>query len=221
MDDRPGPPTHGLELGRWVADLLGDRQALHQALRADPNTLKMLFANPRIVDPLGAGLVEMRAGFLSLEIYGSFGRYALSQLDRLEHNQRLADHRATVIRWIQDDPALELDAAAERLACEAKVAALTNADAVARARDYLKQLYRSMFDQGVIEGNDVRASDAICPILMAISRAADRGGGDHRRAERGRDRRGGARRAQAPRAGASAAYRGRARRAEAQDEGPA
>jgi predicted nucleotidyltransferase len=29
--------------------------------------------------------------------YGAFGRYALSQLDRLEHNQRLADHRGKVI----------------------------------------------------------------------------------------------------------------------------
>ena len=69
----------------------------------------MLFAEPRTVDPIGEPLVAARTAFLSHEIYGSFGRYALSQLDRLEHNQRLAEHRATVIGWLRDDPSLSLD----------------------------------------------------------------------------------------------------------------
>ena len=117
-------------------------KAVRQALRADPNTLEMLFARPEVVDPMGAPLVAMRDGFVSQEIYGSFGRYALSQLDRLEHNQRLAEHRQTVIDWLRDDPALALDAAAERLADAARIAAPSRADAIARARDYHKQLYR-------------------------------------------------------------------------------
>ncbi|MDQ3300040.1 MAG: nucleotidyltransferase domain-containing protein [Myxococcota bacterium] len=129
-------------------------KAIRQALRADPNTLEMLFAQPAIVDPMGGELVAMRDAFLSLEIYGSFGRYALSQLDRLEHNQRLAEHRATIIGWLRDDPALELDAAAERLADSARIAAPTRSDAVSRARDYIKQLYRSLYDQGLIAAND-------------------------------------------------------------------
>ncbi|MEJ7603639.1 MAG: nucleotidyltransferase domain-containing protein, partial [Kofleriaceae bacterium] len=129
-------------------------KAIRQALRADPNTLEMLFAAPEVVDPMGAELVAMRDGFLSQEIYGSFGRYALSQLDRLEHNQRLAEHRGTVIGWLRDDPALELDAAAVRLAASARIEAPTQADAVVRARDYIKQLYRSMYDQGLIAAND-------------------------------------------------------------------
>lgn len=130
-------------------------KAIRQALRADPNTLEMLFAHPTIVDaPLIEPLIAMRTGFLSHEIYGAFGRYALSQLDRLEHNQRLAEHRATVIGWLRDDPALTLDAAAERLADSARVQAPTRSDAIGRARDYLKQLYRSMYDQGHIAAND-------------------------------------------------------------------
>jgi hypothetical protein len=129
-------------------------KAIRQALRADPNTLEMLFAHPEVVDPIAAPLVAMRDGFLSLEIYGAFGRYALSQLDRLEHNQRLADHRAIVIGWLRDNPALGIDAAAARLADAARVEAPTRGDAVARARDYLKQLYRSMYDQGLIAAND-------------------------------------------------------------------
>jgi RNA repair pathway DNA polymerase beta family len=129
-------------------------KAIRQALRADPNTLEMLFAQPVVVDPMGAELVAMRDAFLSLEIYGSFGRYALSQLDRLEHNQRLAEHRSIVLGWLREEPELALDAAAERLADAAKVAAPTRSDAINRARDYLKQLYRSMHDQGLIAANE-------------------------------------------------------------------
>jgi hypothetical protein len=129
-------------------------KAIRQALRADPNTLEMLFAQPQIVDDMGAQLLANRDAFLSIEIYGSFGRYALSQLDRLEHNQRLAEHRTTIIEWLRDDPALELDAAADRLADTARVNAPTREDAVSRARDYIKQLYRSMYDQGLIAAND-------------------------------------------------------------------
>lgn len=129
-------------------------KAIRQALRADPNTLEMLFADPEVVDPLGAGLVEMRAGFLSQEIYGSFGRYALSQLDRLEHNQRLAEHRTVIIGWLAEEPDLELDTAADRLATEARIQAPTRGDAIARAKDYIKQLYRSLYDQGLLAAND-------------------------------------------------------------------
>ena len=129
-------------------------KAMRQALRADPNTLEMLFAEPVVVDAMGEELVAIRGAFLSTEIYGSFGRYALSQLDRLEHNQRLAEHRSTIVEWLRDEPALELDAAAVRLAETARVEAPTKSDAVARARDYIKQLYRSMYDQGLIAAND-------------------------------------------------------------------
>jgi hypothetical protein len=129
-------------------------KAIRQALRADPNTLEMLFAAPNVLDPMGEELVAMRASFVSQQIYGSFGRYALSQLDRLEHNQRLAEHRVTIIGWLRDDPQLELDAAAERLADSARIAAPSRSDAIARAREYIKQLYRSLYDQGVIAAND-------------------------------------------------------------------
>lgn len=129
-------------------------KTVRQALRADPNTLEMLYAHPTVVDPLGEELVAIRATFVSQEIYGSFGRYALSQLDRLEHNQRLAEHRVAIVGWLRDDPGLPLDAAAERLATSARIAAPTHADAVARARDYIKQLYRSLYDQGLIAAND-------------------------------------------------------------------
>src|SRR5262249_13802166 len=125
-------------------------KAVRQAVRADPNTLEMLFAADAgaVKDDLGAELVAARGAFVSVEIYGSFGRCALSQLERLEHNQRLADHRAMVLAWLRADPDLDLDQVAARLAQSAKVVAPTAADAVVRARDYLKQLYRSLYHPG-------------------------------------------------------------------------
>jgi hypothetical protein len=145
-------------------------KAIRQALRADPNTLEMLFAQPLAVDPMANELLAIRDGFLSQEIYGSFGRYALSQLDRLEHNQRLAEHRSTIIGWLRDDPSLELDAAAERLAESARVEAPNRTDAIARSRDYIKQLYRSMHDQGLIAANDWASLRAAAKTELALPR---------------------------------------------------
>jgi RNA repair pathway DNA polymerase beta family len=143
-------------------------KAIRQALRADPNTLEMLFAaGPADVrDELGAELLAARDAFVSVEIYGSFGRYALSQLERLEHNLRLADHRAQVLAWLRATPELDLDATAARLAASAKVAGPTPADAVARARDYVKQLYRSLYDQGLLPAADWHA-------LVAFAQRSD------------------------------------------------
>ncbi|HRC55266.1 MAG TPA: nucleotidyltransferase domain-containing protein, partial [Kofleriaceae bacterium] len=129
-------------------------KAVRQALRADPNTLEMLFSAPAATDEMGEVLLGCRTAFLSREIYGSFGRYALSQLDRLEHNQRLADHRSLLLGWLAAEPTLSLDAAAERLAERAAIMAPTPEDAVRRGRDYLKQLYRSLYDQGLLASNE-------------------------------------------------------------------
>ena len=127
-------------------------KAVRQALRADPNTLEMLFAadTSAVRDDMGAELLAIREAFVSQEIYGSFGRYALSQLERLEHNQRLADHRALVLEWLVADPTLDLDTVAGRLTTAAAVPGPTPEDAQRRARDYLKQLYRSLYDQGLL-----------------------------------------------------------------------
>jgi hypothetical protein len=145
-------------------------KAIRQALRADPNTLEMLFATADIIDPMGAPLMAIRGAFVSQEIYGSFGRYALSQLDRLEHNQRLAEHRVTIIGWLRDDPGLAMTTAAERLADSARIAAPTRADAVTRARDYIKQLYRSMYDQGAIAANDWASLRAAAATQLELPR---------------------------------------------------
>jgi hypothetical protein len=126
-------------------------KAVRQALRADPNTLEMLFVpTARATDEIGRWLLDERDAFVSAEIYGSFGRYALSQLKRLEQARRLAEHRNVLLEWLREEPPPELDEAARRLAQLDPRASPTAEDAVHRARQYIKQLYRSLHDQGLI-----------------------------------------------------------------------
>lgn len=131
-------------------------KAMRQALRADPNTLETLFLpGARAVDEMGEWLLEGRQAFVSREIYGSFGRYALSQLDKLRHAKRLAEHRAIVVEWLRDDPKLSLDQTAKRLAHA--IDAASEHDAVQRAKAYIKQLYGSLYDQGLLSARDFPA----------------------------------------------------------------
>jgi hypothetical protein len=133
-------------------------KAVRQALRADPNTLELLFVrSARALDPMGEWILAERDAFVSAEIYGSFGRYALSQLKRLVQARRLAEHRATVLEWLKEDPAPTLDQVAARLAKASPRVAPTEADAILQAKDYIKQLYRSLYDQGLVETRDYPA----------------------------------------------------------------
>ncbi len=127
-------------------------RTIRQALRADPNTLEMLFVpQRRVLDPLGQRLIDARQGFVSQAIYGSFGRYALAQAKRLRQSLRLAEHRTHVLEWLRHDPSLSLDEVADRLV--ASTPEDEPAPDRARARQYLKQLYRSLYDQGLLAAN--------------------------------------------------------------------
>lgn len=130
------------EVGRTIA----------QALRADPNTLEMLFVPERqTIDPLADLLFEARDAFVSTRIYGSFGRYAVAQSKKLRQSLRLARHRSDVLAWLRKDPQASLDQVAARLADEAVAEhEPASQDEHLRAKQYLKQLYRSMFDQGLL-----------------------------------------------------------------------
>jgi len=144
-------------------------KAIRQALRADPNTLETLFVHTaRGTDSMGQWILEAREAFVSAEIYGSFGRYALSQLKRLSQSSRLAEHRALVLEWLREDPAPSLDEVAIRLSKASPRAAPTEADRVLQAKDYIKQLYRSLFDQGKLADRDFASL-----VVFARTGAAD------------------------------------------------
>lgn len=133
-------------------------KAVAQGLRADPNTLEMLFVpSVRALDPIGEWLIEARDTFVSAEIYGAFGRYAISQLDKLAQSLRLAEHRTIVLAWLREDPDLTLDATARKLADAVVTDAPTRADALLRAKQYIKQLYRSLHDQGLVAARELEA----------------------------------------------------------------
>jgi hypothetical protein len=153
------PPPEDLVSADGSETYWSTGKTIRQALRADPNTLEMLFL-PSVTpkDPIGQWLVEERDAFVSVEIYGTFGRYALGQLRRLEQGLRLAEHRTTVLEWLRAEPALTLDAVAAKLArVTTTKAAPSETDAVSRAKEYVKQLYRSMADQGLLDANEFAA----------------------------------------------------------------
>ena len=127
------------------------KKAMMQALRADPNTLEMLFLpNARACDPIGEWLLAERDAFVSREIHGTFGRYALGQLRRLSQGMRLHEHRSLLLAWLREDPSLDLDTVAGRLADRSAREYPSRRDAVAQAKEHVKQLYRSLSDQGLL-----------------------------------------------------------------------
>jgi hypothetical protein len=133
-------------------------KAIRQALRADPNTLETLFVpSARALDPMGERLLAARDAFVSAEIYGSFGRYALSQVAKLRQSLRLAEHRAAVLAWLVEDPPPSLDETAARLAAVAVRDAPSEKEALLRAKEYVKQLYGSLYDQGLLAARDFEA----------------------------------------------------------------
>lgn len=134
------------------------RKAIEQAVRADPNTLELFFVHTvHATDPIGEWLLEARDAFVSADLFGSFGRYAVSQLGKLSRSARLAEHRGLVLDWLKADPPPSLDAVAGRLAAISPRPAPTPADGLIAAKEYVKQLYRSLFDQGLLDANDFAA----------------------------------------------------------------
>ncbi|HEU4412609.1 MAG TPA: nucleotidyltransferase domain-containing protein [Polyangiaceae bacterium] len=133
-------------------------KGLRQALRADPNTLETLFVpSARALDPIGEWVLQERDAFVSIEIYGSFGRYALSQLKRVGHTMRLYEHREKVLEWLRETPTPSLDEVALRLSSSTRARAPSEAEAILQAKEYIKQLYRSLFDQGLLPARDFGA----------------------------------------------------------------
>lgn len=152
----PAPDT--LVSADGSATLWSFDKCVRQALRADPNTLELLFVpGARALDELGAWLLEARDAFVSTEIHGTFGRYAVAQLRRLEQSARLAEHRGLLLDWLRAEPTLDLDAAAERLRLATFDARGDEAHRRELAKQWIKNLYRSLHDQGLLAACDFAA----------------------------------------------------------------
>lgn len=69
----------------------------------------------------------------------------------------LAEHRHDVLRWLREEPTPSLDELAGRLADHSPRSYPTRADAELQAKLRIKQLYRSLYDQGLIPSRDFGA----------------------------------------------------------------
>jgi predicted nucleotidyltransferase len=144
-------------------------KGLRQGIAADPNTLEALFVDDvTALDPMGEWLLEARDAFVSRELYGSFGRYALSQLRRLESRHRLVEHRTLLLEHLAAGGPHSLDETAAWLARTADLDEPADEDRRHKARKYIKQLYRSLFDQGLLERADFPAL-----VELAATRGAE------------------------------------------------
>ena len=125
-------------------------KTLQQLLKADPNTLEMLYVPEyECQDEIAQELRDNVWRFASQEIYGSFGRYALSQSKKMRQSLRLAQHRGIVLEWLRENPDLTLDQVSDKL-FNATLSG-TNGG-FQKAKSYVKQLYISLFDQGLLGG---------------------------------------------------------------------
>ena len=117
---------------------------LYQALRADANTLECLWSPLRNkVTPLGEKLLGIRDAFISMNVLGSFGRYAESQfrkIERSEHrNQAIAELLEAIETKGLSDPASATSFLQEK-----------GAASLGEAKDGVKAVYRSLFDRGLL-----------------------------------------------------------------------
>ena len=118
---------------------------LHQALRADANTLECLWSPlHKQVTPLGEKLLEIRNGFISMNVLGSFGRYAESQFKKIERSVLRNEAIAELLEAIESR-GLSRNEEAEAFLCERGVAR-----AAGRAREEVEAVCRSLFDRGLV-----------------------------------------------------------------------
>ena len=115
------------------------QKLVYQGLRADANTLELLWSpRVRVQTELGHELVRSRRMFVSRNIYGTFGRYAMSQFRKMRAAGRRREAQLAIVEVIADAPQLEEPALQDRL----------------RRRgiddEAVRDLYRSLFDRGLL-----------------------------------------------------------------------
>jgi len=118
---------------------------LYQALRADANTLECLWSPFRKkLTPLGEKLLGIRDAFISMNVLGSFGRYAESQFRKIERSEHRNEAIVELLEAIETK-ALSDAASAASFLLEKGATASPGA-----AKDEVKAVYRSLFDRGLL-----------------------------------------------------------------------
>lgn len=132
-------PQHGEAL--WELSKL-----VFQGLRGDANTLETLWSPlHRVVTPLGQVLVDRRDIFTSMNVLGSFGRYAQSQFRKIERS--LTRDEALRVLLAEARGGRVHDASTAQ-----KVLSSSLGLSEAQTRTEMKAILRSLVDRGVLTG---------------------------------------------------------------------
>ena len=113
-----------------------------QGLKGDANTLETLWSPlRRVVTPLGEVLIAERRMFVSMNILGSFGRYAQSQFKKIERTRRRHQGQVELVEAIDTGKVTDANGAVRWLK-----GAFGGSDADWQVE--LKAMLRSLADQG-------------------------------------------------------------------------
>ena len=122
---------------------------VEQGLRGDANTLETLWSPlHREVTLLGEELLSRRRMFVSMNILGSFGRYAQSQFKKIERSLKRDD----AVRAFLDDIAARRIDDAEGAARVLRKFGIASSDG--QAKKEVHAVSRSLFDRGLLGGAD-------------------------------------------------------------------
>jgi predicted nucleotidyltransferase len=118
---------------------------LYQGLRGDANTLETLWSPlHRVITPLGQVLLERRRMFVSMNILGSFGRYAQSQFQKIQRSL-LRDQALTELLAVMRTG--EIDHREQAAVFLGRAVHINRAQ---EAANELKACVRSIFDRGLL-----------------------------------------------------------------------
>ena len=149
----PFEDTAGLwDVSQEVQDPAGDasywevQKFVEQGLRGDANTLETLWSPlVRVCTPLGESLVANRRMFVSMNILGSFGRYAQSQFKKIERSRQRDTAVQAFLTAIEQGTVVNVEQAAQIL----KGHGITSNDADAKKE--VHAACRSLFDRGLLK----------------------------------------------------------------------
>lgn len=122
------------------------QKAIYQGLRADANTLETLWS-PLVLKKTERGeeLIKRRDMFVSKNIYGSFGRYAMSQFKKIKQKIQRFQLQNEIIKLIEKNPGLNMEEMCELL-CEG----IMKDKKLSEAKTLVMDLYQSFYDRGLI-----------------------------------------------------------------------
>lgn len=142
---------------------------LHQGLRGDANTLECLWT-PLVkrATPIGERLRAEREMFVSMNVLGSFGRYAQSQFKKIERSLERNAALTHLLEGIDVRGVEDVDGAVRDLAA-------VIGDEKTRRRE-ITSMVRSIFDRGLVD----RADFAVLVEAVRAGRRAELEPGPHR-----------------------------------------